>query len=156
LINWSNFETKRLTKLYDCMHLLFVPSISVMSPAFSRSYNVYLSSVYICCQLLLLFSIFVFFWWCFSVAYPGFHLGAINLTRIIYLPGWELVAFFPVPLRYSAWQFWKYKSLYLPLGYAAGAFSVSYFNKLYCKMYFNGSFSCEPRLSGFPLFFFLH
>jgi len=59
------------------MHLLFVPSISVMSPAFSRSYNVYLSSVYICCQLLLLFSIFVFFWWCFSVAYPGFHLGAI-------------------------------------------------------------------------------
>jgi len=29
-----------------------------------------------------------------SVAYPGFHFlgGRINLTTIIYLPGWELVA----------------------------------------------------------------
>ena len=26
------------------------------------------------------------------MAHPGFYIGGINLTKYIYLPGWELVA----------------------------------------------------------------
>jgi len=61
-------------------------------------------------------------WAYLPVAYPEFHLGrSINFTgvyqiKLIYLTGCRTCC--PVPLRYSAWQFWGHKSLCATLVYA--------------------------------------